>query len=218
MSSRPASSSRRISLRRISGSSASGCCRVVVQQPLPVARQAEEVVLLPDPLRRPLVHRTGAVHQVLLLLERLARDAVPPFVEPLVHVARFDEARHQRRDPGAVARLRRPDEVVERDVETAPDLPEHRLHFVAERQRLDAQLARLGVDVLRVLVVAHQKAGLDAAQPLVAGDHVGGDLLVGRAQMRAAVDVVDCRRQVKFRHRITCRHPARPARRAPAPP
>ena len=42
-----------------------------------------------------------------------------------------------------------------------------------------------------MLVVPHQEARLEAAQPLVAGDDVGADLLVGRAQVRPAVDVVD---------------------------
>ena len=51
--------------------------------------------------------------------------------------------------------------------------------------------ARLLEHVLRVLVVAHQEARVEAAEPLVAGDDVGADLLVGRAQVRPAVHVVD---------------------------
>ena len=62
------------------------------------------------------------------------------------------------------------------------------------------QLARLPKHVLRVLVVAHDEVDVEAAEPLVAGDDVGRDLLVGRAEMRAAVDVVDSGGEIKARH------------------
>ena len=52
------------------------------------------------------------------------------------------------------------------------------LHPVAVGKRIPALLDRPLVDVLRVLVVAHQEA-FEAAEPLVARDDVGGDLLVG---------------------------------------
>ena len=88
------------------------------------------------------------------------------------------------------------DEVVERDVEPLPDVAEHPLHLVAVGQRILALLlARRAEHVLRVLVVPHQETGVVAGQPLVARDDVGGDLLVGRAEVRTAVDEVDGRRQ-----------------------
>ena len=62
-----------------------GC--VVIEQRLAVSGQAEEVVLLLEPLRRALVNRTIACDQILLRLERLARDAVPALVVALVEVA-----------------------------------------------------------------------------------------------------------------------------------
>ena len=107
--------------------------------------------------------------------------------------------------PRAVPRLGRADEVVERDVEPAPDVAELRLHAVAVRERLLAELARLAEDVLRVLVVAHDEVDVEAGQPLVARDDVGGDLLVGRPEVRTAVDVVDGGGQIETRHGFIAR-------------
>ena len=174
--------------------------RVALEQGLAILRQAEEVVLLAYPLRRALVHRAGAVDEVLLLLERLARDAVPPFVEPLVDVARLDQARDERRHAAPVAIFRSPDEVVEGNVQPPPDVPERGLHPVAEGQRREPLLARALVHVLRVLVVSHQEPRIEAGEPLVARDDVGGHLLVRRAQVRPAVHVVDGGGEVEAGH------------------
>src|SRR5205814_980892 len=57
----------------------------MIEQRLLVLREPEEVVLLADPLglqRR--VQRAVAVDEILLLLEFLAADAVPAFVDALV--------------------------------------------------------------------------------------------------------------------------------------
>src|SRR4029077_8964923 len=67
------------------------------------------------------------------------------------------------------------------------------LHLVAVPQRPQPFLHGLAEDVLGVLVVAHQKARVGPREPLVARDDVGRDLLVGRTQMRTAIDVVDSR-------------------------
>jgi hypothetical protein len=75
-------------------------------------------------------------------------------------------------------------------------------HAVAVRERILAELPRLAEDVLRVLVVAHHEVHVVAGQALVAGDDVGGDLLVRRAEVGAAVDVVDGGRQVEGSHSI----------------
>ena len=175
---------------------------VVVEQPPPVLRQPEEVVLLLDPLRRPAVHRTVAAVEVLLRLERLARNAVPPLVPAVVDVPGGGQALSQGGHAGPVARFRRADEVVERDVEPRPYAAERLLHLVAEGERRNPELARPLEDVLRVLVVAHQEAGLDAAQPLVPRNDVGRDLLVGGPQVGPAVDVVDRRGEIEPGHRV----------------
>jgi hypothetical protein len=90
-----------------------------------------------------------------------------------------------------VPRLGGPDEVVERNIQAPPHLEKLLRHPVAIRQRILAELARLPEDVLRVLVVAHHEVRLEPAQPVIPGNHVGGDLLVGGPEVGPAVDVVD---------------------------
>jgi hypothetical protein len=48
-----------------------------------------------------------------------------------------------------------------------------------------------------MLVIAHHEADIEPRQPLVAGDDVGGDLLVRGPEMRPVVDVVDGGREVE---------------------
>ena len=74
----------------------------------------------PDPLRLGLVDRAQPVDQVLLLLERLAADAVPALVDALVDVAVVAAAPAPSPARPAMPRLGGADEVVERDVEAAP--------------------------------------------------------------------------------------------------
>ena len=165
---------------------------VVIEQRLLVLRQPEEPVLLANPVGLGAVDRAQPLDQVLFGLERLAADAVEAFVGALVDVAIVEadlgQLLHRGEMPPAVAGA---DEVVERDVQPLPDVAEDLLHLVAVGQRILALLDRLAEDVLRVLVVPHQEMGVVAGQPPVAGDDIGGDLLVGRAQVRAAVDEVD---------------------------
>src|SRR5262245_22934053 len=91
-----------------------------------VFRQAEEVVLLFDPLRVGCrMERTAAVDEILLLLEALAADAVPTFVSALVDVASLIDALDEFRHAGVVTRLRGADEIVERQVERPPGVAKH---------------------------------------------------------------------------------------------
>src|SRR5690348_9026523 len=108
------------------------------------------------------MQRTLAVHQVLVLLERLAPDAIPALVKALVYVARRRDATDELLHGRLVPRLRRPDEVVEGHVEELPRRAELLFHLVAIRERVESQLLRTLVDVLRVLVVAHDEERLDA--------------------------------------------------------
>ncbi len=172
----------------------------VREQGVAVAREAEEVVLLLDPLRLGAVDRAEAVHQVLLRLEGLARHAVRPLVERVVQIAAVGDPLHHRADAVAVPLLGRADEIVEGNLEPPPDVPELPLHLVAVDDRVEAALDGPAVDVLRVLVVAHDEMRLDAAETLVTGDDVGGDLFVRRPEVGPAVDVVDGGGQVEARH------------------
>ena len=98
--------------------------RVVLEQRLLILREAEEPVLLANPLRLDRrMDRTVPVDEVLLLLERLAADAVPAFVR------RPRRCRRRRRQACAIrctaGKCRRAvggaDEVVVRQVEALPD-------------------------------------------------------------------------------------------------
>src|SRR5262249_25310372 len=124
----------------------------------------------------------------------------PPLVDAFVDVARVVDALRQIRHADAMPRLGRSDEVVERDVQPRPRLPELLLHPIAVDERIEPLLDRLLVDVLRVLVVAHQEARLEPAEALVAGNDVGTHLLVGRPEVGPAVHVVDGSRQKVARH------------------
>ena len=99
-----------------------------------------------------------------------------------------------------MARFRRADEIVERDIEPAPRRRELVLHLIAVLERRESLLDGAAIHVLRVLVVAHQKTRLESRQALVARDHVGADLFVGRTEVRPAVDVINRRRQKKSSH------------------
>ena len=114
------------------------------------------------------------------MLEAFAGNAVPAFVDSLVDVSGVADSVQQGGDADFVSLFGGADEVVERDVETAPDIPELLLHLVAVCERFELFLEGLLVDVERVLVVTHEEVGVFSGETLVASDDVGGDLLVGR--------------------------------------
>ena len=148
--------------------------------------------------------RTLAVDEILLLLERFAPDAVPAFVDAFVDVAaRRRSACAISVTPalwrGSVVRMKSSNETSS----CAHVRAELLLHPIAVRERIEPLLDRAPEHVLRVLVVAHQETRLEAAQPLVAGDDVGADLLVRRAEVRPAVDVVDGGGQEEAAHDCT---------------
>ena len=177
--------------------------RKVIEQRLLVLRQPEEVVLLANPLRNQAsVKRAPAIDEILFRLELLAADAVPALIDPFVDIAALVDSLSDLGDPGAMPRLGRPNEVVKGDIQPSPRLAEHMLHLVAVRERVKSPGRRLLEDVLRMLVVPHDETDIGAAQPFVACDHVGSDLLVGRAEMRPVVDVVDGRGEVVARHGV----------------
>ena len=80
--------------------------------------------------------RAVPVHEVLFLLERLARNTVPPLVGPFVQIAGVGDLLNKRGHTNAMSVLSSADEVIERDTETLPDRSKRLFHLVAERQRL----------------------------------------------------------------------------------
>jgi hypothetical protein len=94
------------------------------------------------------MHGTQAVDQVFFLLERFAGDAVPPFVRALVDITRIERPLHERLHRPGVPRLGSADEIVERQVQPAPDRAKLRLHAIAVGDGIDAGLTRLAIHVL----------------------------------------------------------------------
>ena len=97
---------------------------VVREQPIGVARQLEEVVLLDDVLDDGPVDRAVAVDELVLGVVRLARHAVEAFVRAELDVAAVVDRLQELLHRGVVARLGRADEVVVGDVEAVPGVAE----------------------------------------------------------------------------------------------
>src|SRR5262249_55453849 len=76
------------------------------------------------------------------------------------------------------------------DIQASPGLAELLLHLIAVDERIESQLRRAPVYVLRVLVVPHDEAGIESCKALVARDNIGGNLLVSCAEVWPAVDVI----------------------------
>ncbi len=175
-----------------------GVALVVLQEPVGVGGETEEVVLLPELLDRPVVDRAVPVDQVVLGVEELARDAVQALVGPQVDVVPavvvdgLEELDHRRHVPG----LGGPDVVVVGDVQAVPDLLPPGLHVVDPP--LGIHPGGLGgpLELLPVLVGPGQMEDLLAAEPVVAGDHVDGHRVVRVPDVRHVVRVVDRRGDV----------------------
>ena len=180
---------------------------VLEERPL-IFRQPEEMVLLPDPLRdgERVQGTTASSTRSLSCLNASAANAALTFrIHALVDIAGFIDPARQLSDAVPVPWLRRPDEIIERNVHAPPRLSEHQLHLVTVLQRIETLLRGLPEDVLRVFVIAHQEPCVDSTEPLVPGDDVGDDFLVRGAEVRTAVDVVNRRRNVETAHeRGTC--------------
>jgi hypothetical protein len=139
------------------------------------------------------VQRTLPVHDVGVLLERLAPHAVAPGVRLLVEVPRraLEDAADERLHTGLVVRVGGADELVVGDPQPRPHGLEADGHLVGERLRVHPRRGRGLLHLLAVLVHADEQVHVVPGLPLVAGDHVGPDLLQGVPQMRVAVGVVD---------------------------
>ena len=100
--------------------------------------------------------------------------------------------------PRVMPRFARLYEVVEADVEGAPDLLELVGHVVAVGLGVAAELGGAARHLHGVLVVAHQEVDLETLHAPVARLHVGADLLEGGADVRQAVGIVDRRGDVEL--------------------
>src|SRR5687768_10776047 len=149
-------------------------------QPIRVGAQPEKPVLLLDPLERARrVHDAFSIDDLVVLLERLTPDAVPPRVGFLVEVVgrvledQLDEALYSR----LVRRIRCPDELIEGDSEQSPDLLRafgDRVHQLLWRY---TPLRRGLRDFLAVLVHSDEKVDVVAAKAVITRDYNGADFL-----------------------------------------
>ena len=174
-------------------------------EPLLVGREAEEPVLLGDPLERDggmvrAAQRVSIADQVALVLEPLRR-AVPALVRADVDVAiAIGPADHLARRLEVVG-VGRADEAIGRDQELRLGFLEDCRDLVDERLRVLALLGGPVSDVERMLVGAGQESRVVALHPVPARDRIGPDDLVQRVQAGLVVGVGDGGGQVETRGR-----------------
>ena len=173
---------------------------VELEQAVAVPREAEEDVLLFLQLERRTVGGTLALHEVFLGVERLTGCAIPALVRGGIQVARRVDESDDLLDAHAVPRLGRADEIVVRDPELSPEVPERRRVAVGDDDRGDAFLLRDLLDVLAVLVGAGQETHVLAREAEIAGERVRDDRGVEMPDVGPVIDVVDRGREVAARH------------------
>ena len=156
-----------------------------------VGREPEEPVLLLDPLRLDAVVRALTVDELVLVLERLAPDAVEPGVDVLVDVAVVVDALQEVLDEALVPLIGRPDEVVDRRVDARRQLLPGDDDLVDVLLGLEPLLRSYPRDLVRVLVDPREEERLLAALAVMAHQDVGRDRRVRVADVRRRVDVVD---------------------------
>ena len=122
------------------------------------------------------------VDQLLVSLELVAAVAEPAGVDALVDVAAGLRTAHHLGGGLGVVRIGGADEPIGADREPVERCLPGRGPRVDQLVRVDAGLARVPLDVGRVLVEAGQEAHIAADEPLVAGDRVGADRLEQRVE------------------------------------
>ena len=181
--------------------------RLLPEQPLEkrgITGEADEPVPLLGPAQRAgRVQDALAVHDLVVALEGLAPDAVPPLIGLLVDVvgAAREDLLDQRADAGLVRRIGRADELVVGDAEAAPHAAEGVGELVHELLWGDPPLLGGLRDLLAVLVHPDEEVDGVAAQAAVPRDGVRADLLEGVPEMRVAVRVVYRGGEVEAAHR-----------------
>ena len=183
-------------------------------QPVRIRRQPEEPVLLFDPLQRARrMQNAFAVDDLVVLLERLAADAVPARVRLLVEIVRrvLEDRFDQRPHTSLVIVRGRSDELVVRDGQLPPHFLKSRRDLVHQRLRLDATCGRFGGDLLAVLVHPDQKMDVVAEEAVIARYGVGADLFECVAEMGVAIGIVNGGRDVELsRHQRSLESLPRP--------
>src|SRR5262249_22177812 len=128
-----------------------------------VRRKTEEVVPLLDPLRNRVVDRTLAVDELVLVLERLAADAVEPCVHVLVDIAAVVNALQEFLDELLVSLVRRADEEVGMRADPTRELLPVRHDLICVDLRLEPLVRGNARHLGGMLVRAGQEERLVAA-------------------------------------------------------
>ena len=174
---------------------------VVVEEALLELAEFEEVVVLLHLNDGAVVDRAFAVHELVLEVVVLTRDAVEARVGAELYEAVVVNALQELLDHFVVARLGGPDEIVIGDVEPAPGL--HEASRSAVRPLLGGGFVRLGRlhDFGPVLVGPRHEPDVVAQQAVPARQGIGVDGRVRRTHVRRVVDVIDRCGQVVRGHR-----------------
>ena len=176
---------------------------VVRQQLVLVGGQLEEIRLLLRPFdRRALRPATDAVvaeDRLALVVVGLVAHRVPAGVLLQEDIARLVHAPPDLFAGAVVARLGGADEVVVRQAEQPGHLAEALGVAVGQLARRQALLGGRLLHLQPVLVGAGEEIDVLAVEALKARDGIGGDRLVGVADMRLAVGIGDGRGDVELR-------------------
>ena len=134
-----------------------------------------------------------AVDDLVVLLERLAADAVPALIRFLVEVARrvVEDLLDEPLDARLVRRICSPNELIVGDAEQAPDFARALGNGVDQFLRRHFSIGCGLRDLLAVFVHPDQEVDLVASQPMIAGNGVGADFLECMTLMRISGGVID---------------------------
>ena len=170
----------------------------VLDQPGLELRQLEIVVLFGRLGDLAVDLRPGAVRRPILVREELFLPGrIPVGLLAFVDEALVEKLLEELLDDLLVPRFGRTDIVVVRDIEVAQHALEDCGDLIDQDLRFDAALERRLLDLLAMFVEPGQEVDRASAHAHVAGDHVGEDFLVGMAEVRRAVGVVDGRGDVE---------------------
>ena len=156
----------------------------MLHQTVRVLAHPEEVGLL-----RSLFHLASAVgafavHQLSVGEEGFAGSAVPALIVTLVNVALLVQFLENVSNRTLVIIVGGADEMIVGGVHQIPDAADLAGHTVHVFLGLNAGVSGLILDLLTVLIRTGEKMHVVAALPLVAGNSVGHDYLIGVAEMR----------------------------------
>ena len=170
-----------------------------------VLGKTEEIGLLLGVMDGAAAVRAAAVNQLALGPEALAGGAVLALVGALVDIPVVVHLAEDALDGRHVVVVGRADEAVIGDVHELPQVQDAAGaldDLIHEGLGRDAGFLRFLLDLLAMLVRAGEEHHIEAAQPLVAGDGVGGDGAVGVADVKFVRGVVDRRGDEEgfFRH------------------